>query len=390
MSTDPAARHRAIEARQHLNIFISLTEETGEGPAVAVKDNVHVRGTVTTAGGTILTPEAQDHDAPVISRIRRNGCFVIGKTNMSEWALGTTSENSHYGPVRNPHDESLVAGGSSGGSAAAVAAGLCDWAIGSDTGGSIRIPASLCGVVGLMPTQGAVAMDGVIPVSETLDTLGPLAPDVSTAARALEMMSELDGLMAEAPPDLADIKLGAPAGWVTGLDVDTARVWDDLRVREVPFPDLSVLGTLGGRILVAEASAYHAKWLGDQPERYGPDVRARLMEGTRISAVEYLTALKERPLAMESADRDMQGLDALIVPATPRVAPRVGEGAGPVELSVFTRPFNTTGQPVICVPVPGSGLPVGIQVVGRIGREASLVAVARALEKGFHGRKEVG
>src|SRR6266550_4339086 len=155
-----SARQRILE-RAELNAFISVSSEEGRGTVVAVKDLVDVAGMVTTAGGVILPNEPAERDAPVVARIRRQGCVVVGKTNLHEFAFGVTSNNPHYGAVRNPHDPTRVAGGSSGGSAAAVAAGMCDWAIGSDTGGSIRIPASFCGVVGFKPTIGSVDMDRV-------------------------------------------------------------------------------------------------------------------------------------------------------------------------------------------------------------------------------------
>src|SRR5437868_10914537 len=151
-----AARRRSAE-RAELNAFISLTEETGDGPVVAVKDLVDVRGTVTTAGGVLLPNERAEVDAPLIGEIRRHGCVVVGKTNLHEWAFGITSNNPHHGAVRNPRDPERIPGGSSGGSAAAVVAGMCDWAVGSDTGGSIRIPAGLCGCVGIKPTFGMVS-----------------------------------------------------------------------------------------------------------------------------------------------------------------------------------------------------------------------------------------
>src|SRR5216684_3475570 len=180
---------RQIEARAELQAFISTSSEQGAGTVVAVKDLVDVAGMVTTAGGIILPNEPAERDAPVIDAIRARGCVVVGKTNLHEFAFGVTSVNPHFGAVLNPHDPSRVAGGSSGGSAVAVATGMCDWAIGSDTGGSIRIPSALCGVVGFKPALGSIDVAGVIPLSHSLDTLGPIAPDVASAAAAYSMMS---------------------------------------------------------------------------------------------------------------------------------------------------------------------------------------------------------
>src|SRR6267378_8127633 len=208
-----------IEEQADLHAFISTSNEDGVGTVVAVKDLVDVAGMVTTAGGVILPNEPAERDAPVVERIRREGCVIVGKTNLHEFAFGVTSANPHYGAVRNPHDPTRVAGGSSGGSAVAVAAGMCDWAIGSDTGGSIRIPASLCGVVGFKPTLGSIDIGGVIPVSRSLDTLGPMAADVAGVTRVYLIMS---GEKASAEP-VREPKLAVPAGWVLDLDAPTER-----------------------------------------------------------------------------------------------------------------------------------------------------------------------
>src|SRR5579859_2707428 len=216
------ARQR-IAARPELKAFISLTRETGDGPVVAVKDLVDVRGTVTTGGSVLLPAEPAEVDAPLIGEIRRHGCVVVGKTNLHEWAFGITSNNPHYGAVRNPRDESRIPGGSSGGSAAAVVAGMCDWAVGSDTGGSIRIPAGLCGCVGFKPTIGMISTEGVVPLSRSLDTIGPLAPEVRAAAAAVEMMSGLDGIV---PKRLrGGYRLAVPQGWFEDLDEETRAAW---------------------------------------------------------------------------------------------------------------------------------------------------------------------
>src|SRR5215831_9505637 len=156
---------RRIEQHRDLHAFISVSDETGDGPVVAVKDLIDVQGTVTTAGGILLPPTPAGSDAPVVGRLREQGCVMVGKTNLHEFAYGVTSVNPHYGAVLNPHDHERLAGGSSGGSAVAVATGMCDWAIGSDTGGSIRIPSGLCGTVGFKPAFGSIDTTGVIPLS---------------------------------------------------------------------------------------------------------------------------------------------------------------------------------------------------------------------------------
>src|SRR5215831_16479615 len=222
--TSADARER-IRAHADLNAFISLTDEEGDGPIVGVKDLVDVRGTITTAGGSFVPAAPADQDAPLVRRMREFGCVVIGKTNLHEWAFGVTSQNPHHGGVRNPRAPDRIPGGSSGGSAAAVAADLCDWAIGSDTGGSIRIPASFCGVVGFKPTIGSVETEGVVPLSRSLDTLGPIAPDVRSAVTALEMMTGWTGLLPASPRPLAALRVAAARGWDEGLDPELAAAY---------------------------------------------------------------------------------------------------------------------------------------------------------------------
>jgi Asp-tRNA(Asn)/Glu-tRNA(Gln) amidotransferase A subunit family amidase len=367
------ARARARE-RSELNAFISLSEERGDGIVVAVKDLVDVKGMVTTAGGAILPATPAGDDAPVVKRIRREGCVVVGKTNLHEFAYGVTSFNPHFGTVRNPHDPTRAAGGSSGGSAVAVAAGMCDWAIGTDTGGSIRIPASLCGVAGFKPNIGSIDTTGVVPLSWSLDTLGPLAPDIAAAARAYTMMSgELIDLDHLQPP-----KLAVPAGWVADLDEPTAKAWSTVSrgLPEIEFVDRNRLFRAGLTILLVEAATFHRRWAAECPEKYGADVLAHLRRGLGIAGVDFVEAVRERRSLQAAASAAMVEIDALLLPATAIVAPPVDAGNEVREpLSRFTRPFNTTGQPVAVLPAPSSGLPVGMQVVGRTNEGALRAAL---------------
>ena len=347
-----------------LNAFISRSNENGKGEAVAVKDLVDVKGMVTTAGGIILPEVPAADDAPVIARLRQAGCVIVGKANLHEFAYGVTNVNPHYGTARNPHDPSRVSGGSSGGSAVAVAAEMCDWAIGSDTGGSIRIPGSLCGVAGFKPAFGSIDIAGVMPLSWSLDTLGPMARDIATVARAYTLMSgesiDLGGV--EKP------RLAVPAGWVTGLDEATERAWRAVShgVPEIRFVDREPLFRSGLTILQAEAATVHRRWAAETPEKYGADVLQHIRRGLEISAVDYIAALRERPRLQAQAEQAMADVDALILPATAIVAPPVDAGNEVREpLARFTRPFNTTWQPVAVLPARVEGLPVGIQVVGR-------------------------
>jgi aspartyl-tRNA(Asn)/glutamyl-tRNA(Gln) amidotransferase subunit A len=372
---------RRIEERKDLHAFISISAEDGVGTVVAVKDLVDVAGMVTTAGGVILPNDPARHDAPVIQSIRKEGCVIVGKTNLHEFAYGVTSVNPHYGAVRNPHDPSRVAGGSSGGSAVAVAAGMCDWAVGSDTGGSIRVPASLCGVVGFKPAFGTIDTSGVIPLSWSLDTLGPMAPDVEAAARAFEMMSG----QAVSLEQLGKPRIAVPAGWVSGLDEPTERAWRLVSqgLPEIDFVDRDLLFSAGLTILLVEAATYHRRWADDFPEKYGSDVLGHIRRGLGILAVDFEEAMRERPNLQQAAARAMEGIDALLLPATAIVAPPVDSGNEVREpLARFTRPFNTTGQPVVALPAPVRGLPVGMQVVARTNAEA--LRAALWLEREWH------
>jgi Asp-tRNA(Asn)/Glu-tRNA(Gln) amidotransferase A subunit family amidase len=378
-----AAARRRIEERKELNAFISISDEDGSGTVVAVKDLVDVAGMVTTAGGVILPDVPALNDAPVVESIRRAGCVVVGKTNLHEFAYGVTSANPHFGTVRNPRDPGRVAGGSSGGSAVAVAAGMCDWAIGSDTGGSIRIPASLCGVTGFKPALGTFDMAGVIPLSRSLDTLGPMAPDVSSAARAFEMM----GGEAVRSDRLEKPRLGVPAGWVADLDPPTAAAWRLVSegLGEVRFVEREPLFRVGLSILLVEAAAYHRRWVSESPQKYGADVLQHLQRGLAVLAVDFADAQVELARLREEAIRAMDGIDALVLPATAIVAPPVDSGNEVREpLARFTRPFNATGQPVVALPAPVNGLPVGIQVVGR--NNAGTLRAAMWLEREWRGR----
>jgi Asp-tRNA(Asn)/Glu-tRNA(Gln) amidotransferase A subunit family amidase len=346
-----------------LNAFISMSEETGAGDRVAVKDLVDVRGMVTTAGGIILPNVPATDDAPVIKRLRTHGCVMVGKANLHEFAYGVTSVNPHYGTVLNPHDTSRVAGGSSGGSAAAVAAGMCDWSVGSDTGGSIRVPSSLCGVPGFKPRFGSIEMGGVIPLARSLDTLGPIGPDIATVARAYTMMSGEEVSL----EDLREPRLAVPSGWVRDLDEQTAAAWKSVSVGipEIDFGERESLHQTGLTILLFEAAQFHRRWATEMPEKYGADVLRLIRLGFEVSEADYVQALASRAELAEAAIGKMDGVDALLLPATAIVAPPIDAGHEVREqLARFTRPFNTTQQPVAVLPAPVDGLPVGIQVAG--------------------------
>ncbi len=384
------ARERAARAAG-LNAFISFTKERGPGPAVAVKDLIDVRGVPTTGGGVILPREPAAADAEVVTRIRAAGCGVVGKTNLFEWAYGASSRNPHFGDVRNPRDPGRSAGGSSSGSAAAVAAGLCDWAIGTDTAGSVRVPAAFCGIVGFRPSHGSVPTGNVIPLSPTLDTVGVLAPSVRVAAEALAVLAGQPAPAWARDEGAPRWRLAIPAGWITGLDEQTARVWAQVSdgLASVGLPDLVRMHELAITIQSAEATAFHRDWMRRWPDRYGPDVLARLEAGIEVRAVDYLLAREEIAGLREAVQAALDDCDALVLPATTVVAPAADAPEDRAALLRFTRPFSLTGHPAIVIPAPAAGLAVGIQLVGKIGGDLRLAEVARTLERSW-GESGIG
>jgi aspartyl-tRNA(Asn)/glutamyl-tRNA(Gln) amidotransferase subunit A len=380
------------------------------GIPISLKDNIYTEDVRTTAGSRILGKFIPQHDAVVVKQAKEAGAVILGKTNMHEFAYGVTSNNPHYGPVHNPWDLSRIPGGSSGGSAAAVAAGLCFGSIGSDTGGSIRIPAALCGIVGLKPTLGRVSVDGVIPLSPRLDCVGPLARTVHDTALLLEPI--LPRVKGEPSPRALKnsaakprkLRLGIPKEFF--LDVvshDVYAVFEEaLRIlkkqratfKEISLSLLSETEDAGNQIAWAEATHYHqqAGWFPSRAADYGDDVRSRIEMGTKVSATTYLSALELREkfiqqfhLALEDAR-----IDALVVPTTPITAPligqesiRLGNQSTRALLLRANRPANLAGVPAISVPCGFShaGLPVGLQLIGAVADEHLLLQVAHLFDR---------
>jgi aspartyl-tRNA(Asn)/glutamyl-tRNA(Gln) amidotransferase subunit A len=369
-----------IHEHEHLNAFIAVADEPGEGGAVAVKDLIDVRGFATTGGGAVLPKVPATTDAPLVRRIRDAGNWIVGKTNLYEWAYGCASTNPYFGDVGNPRDPTRSAGGSSSGSAGAVGAGLCDWAVGTDTAGSVRIPASLCGVVGYKPTYGLVDTEGVIPLSRSLDTVGALAPSVRVVAAAVAVMSGTD--LTPEQPVPGPFRLATPEGWIEGLDPETSRVWQQVSsgLPSIALPDRTAMRDVLAAIQPPESAAFHREWLARWPERYSDDLRHKLQVGMGVAAVDYLRAREEQVGMRALVEEALAPWDALLLPATAVVAPPVHAPEVRDPLLRFTRPFSLTGHPVIVIPAPTHGLPVGIQVVGHHGRDAELIQVATALE----------
>lgn len=415
---------RIAESEPRLNAFVAVTGQSAlaearvaereisqgayrgplHGIPVSLKDLFDVAGVPTTAGGGFPVGPAHE-DSAVAERLRSSGAVLIGKTLLHEFAFGVTSVNPHFGAVGNPWAPDRIAGGSSGGSAAAVAAGCGFGSIGSDTGGSIRIPAALCGVVGLKPTRGRVSLRGAVPLSWTLDHAGPLARTVRDAAllyRATAGHDPRDPASRDAAYEdvLEELDGGADglrlAVWEAGLaqaDPDVAAAVraaiDALatagaRVSEVTLPRADELLATQLTIIGTDAYAYHRERFDAEPGRYGEDVRARIARGKATTGAAYASARRTRSEIRAAFDALLGSYDALALPVTVTTAPR-REGTDAVataaRLTALTSPFNLTGLPAIAIPCGlAGGLPVGLQLVGARWREARLLRVARAYE----------
>ncbi len=382
------------------------------GIPISLKDNIYTKDVRTTGGSQILREFVPLQDAPVVTALKKAGAVILGKTNMHEFAYGVTTDNPHFGPTRNPWDLQRIPGGSSGGSAAALAAGLCYGSVGTDTGGSIRIPASLCGVVGLKPGLGRVHMEDVIPLSPTLDFVGPLARTVEDAALILAPIflkgkgegDVVPGRVSSLPGRRP--RLGIPREFfLEVLDPEVEAAFETAigilkkrgaRFTDVSLPQLMETEDAGNHIAWAEATLYHqnAGWYPEHAAEYGEDVRARLEMGTKVTAVAYLRALETREKFMESfrgvlAENE---LDALVVPTTPITAPRLGEDAVTLKgathptrglLLRLNRPANLAGVPAMSVPcgLTKNGLPVGLQLIAGWTEEPLLLEIAREFER---------
>ena len=348
---------------------------------VAIKDVIDLAGSVTTCGSPLDAPRSA-RDAQVVERLRDAGCSVVGKTNLQPWAFGVTSANPYWGDVQNPADPSRIPGGSSGGSAVAVAAEMCDWAIGTDTGGSVRIPAALCGVVGFKPTNGAIDLSGIVPLAPSLDCVGILARDVDSTERAFDVVRSQNDDTEREPGLTGRPRLAIPAGWLADLDTPVTEMWQRISdgIEVVAFPERRSLARTGMTILLVEAASVHAQRLEEQPWLFPPTVRDAIERGASIPHAEYEAALDARASAMIAADDAMAGIDALLLPTVGRTAPRRTEPIRDADLTRYTLPFNVTAQPAVSLPVGSGGLPIGMELVGRRGLDRSLISTARAVE----------
>lgn len=372
------------------------------GVPVSVKDLIDVRGTVTSAASAVRAsaPPALA-DAQAIAHLRTAGAVLVGKTNLHEFALGTTCEDSAFGVVRNPLDTTRSAGGSSGGSAVSVATGMALASVGTDTGGSIRIPAAACGIVGLKPSYGEVDVDGVIPLSPRLDHVGPLTQSVVDAWMLFRALAGEPRPDPRAPAAPADVRLTLLREYFCDrLDDDVAKVFDaaidalrraGMRIANGSIPHAYATAAVYLKIAPREAFQQHRQTLDAMPDKYTPAVRQRLELGRTISEDDFRQALEVEAVMRDEVDATLADCDTLVLPTLPIPAPtigvetvRIGHVEEPVRAMTLrnTQLFNLTGHPAISLPcgTTRSGLPVGLQLVGARGRTDALVRFAMACE----------
>jgi len=409
-------RDQALQAAEAADHMLRAGQDLGplHGVPINVKDIFATKGIRTTAGSKILGEWVPDEDATVITCLLRAGALLVGKTNMHEFAFGVTTENPFYGVTRNPWDPERVPGGSSGGSGASVAAGMGYATLGTDTGGSIRIPAALCGIVGLKPTYGRVSRHGVVPLSWSLDHVGPLTRTAEDAAIVLQAIAghdtkdpassrqPVDDYLATINAPIDRLTIGVPAGpfWdpIQPEVASAARAGIDVlkglgvTVVEVEFPWADQLPLLQP-IILSEAAAYHHHWLqGPEAADYSSQLKTGLMQGAIIPAVDYVNAQRLRGDLRSDARDLFSRIDALAMPTLPIVAPKIGESrldVGGTELETtraLTRnmsPFNLLGFPALTVPCgfDSHGLPVGLQIAGRPFEEDLILRIGHAYQQ---------
>jgi aspartyl-tRNA(Asn)/glutamyl-tRNA(Gln) amidotransferase subunit A len=415
-----------------LKTFITLTEESAKttarradeeltrgfdrgplhGIPVAVKDVFCTQGVRTTCGSKIFADHVPEYDSAVVEKLQAAGAVLVGKTNMHELAYGITSSNPHFGTVRNPWDLDRIPGGSSGGSGSAVGANMVFMAMGSDTGGSIRIPASFCGTVGLKPTFGRVSRYGVMPLDFSLDHMGPLTRSVRDAALTLNALGgfdprdetssrqPLENYLPAKNVSIRDVRIGLPENfYFDRLDPAVAKAVRRMEetaqslgatVTPVLLPDIMEINTIGRIILLAEASALMERHL-PQRDNFGSDVLALLDQGRLLPATDYINAQRLRRLIRQQFQAVWEQVDCLLTPTTPTPAPKIGQatlrfGDGEEEVRIATtrlvRAINVLGLPALSMPCgfDSQGLPLGLQIIGRPFQEALILRVGAALE----------
>jgi aspartyl-tRNA(Asn)/glutamyl-tRNA(Gln) amidotransferase subunit A len=431
--------HRIARWQPHLNAFMAIEANEAlksadeadaalakgalrgplHGVPLAHKDMYYEAGKVVTCGSRIRRDFVATSTSTALQRLKDAGTIRLGSLQMAEFAYGPTGHNSHYGAVHNPFALHHITGGSSSGSGAAVAARLTFAALGSDTGGSIRMPAHFCGVTGLKTTVGRVSRAGAMPLSQSLDTVGPLARTAEDCAVLLGLTAGADPedptAVSESVPDYAaattesikGLTIGVPtAFYVDDLDAEVAGVLDatiavfrreGANIVRVELPDQRQLSAASQLVLAVEAAAFHKRWMIERAQDYGPQVLMRLQNGLAIPGVSYLEALRWRGAALAAFLAAVKGVDALLAPVSPVPAPTIAEsdaGNSPdaealiQRLTRFTRPINYLGLPSLSIPsgFTKAGLPVGMQLVGRSFDEAMLLRVGAAFQRAtdFH------
>jgi aspartyl-tRNA(Asn)/glutamyl-tRNA(Gln) amidotransferase subunit A len=393
------------------------------GIPITLKDNIWTRGIRSTAGSKILRDFIPKEDSTVARKLARAGAVMLGKTNLNEFAYGITGGNEHYGPAHNPWALDRISGGSSAGSAVAIAAGLCAASIGTDTGGSIRVPSAFCGTVGLKPTFGRVSVFGTMPLSPTFDHVGPLARSVADAALLLGLIAGRDSLDSTSSQKrvenfrgalrkpLRKFRLGRPREhYWEKLDPEVRRATEaalrDMQkrgaaVHEVSFPHLKESLDAATDISLAEALHVHeaAGYFPSRAAEYGEEVRQRIEAGGKVPANRYLAGFDVRKKLLTEFDAAFQNVDAIVAPTVPVPAPLIGAESVQIEgeqvgvrLAIVghSRPANFTGLPAISIPCgfTRAGLPVGLQLIGRAFDEATLLRIAYSYEceQDWHSR----
>jgi aspartyl-tRNA(Asn)/glutamyl-tRNA(Gln) amidotransferase subunit A len=436
-----ACLHRIAQWQPHLNAFMAIESEPAlkaataadeelakgdikgplHGVPLAHKDMYYDAGHVSTCGSLIRRDFVATTTSTALQRLKDAGTVRLGTLQMAEFAYGPTGHNAHYGAVHNPWKHGHVTGGSSSGSGAAVAARLTFAALGSDTGGSIRMPAHFCGVTGLKVTWGRVSRAGAMPLSQSLDTVGPLAQTAEDCALLLGLMAGLDpedptasaapvqDYLAATKASLKGLRIGVPKSfYVDDLDADVAKALDatiatlkaeGADVVQVGLTDHRQLSAASQIVLAVEAAAFHKRWLIERPQDYGPQVLMRLQNALAVSGVTYLEALRWRGAALAAHIAATSGADAVIAPVSPVAAPSIAEsdiGAGQnaeaviQRLTRFTRPINYLGLPSLAIPCgfSSSGLPIGMQLIGRSFDEATVLTIGAAFQRAtdFHAK----
>jgi aspartyl-tRNA(Asn)/glutamyl-tRNA(Gln) amidotransferase subunit A len=410
-----------ITKHSNLNAFITVTADAARARAsamdaelshgidrgpmhgipIAHKDLVYTKGVRTSGGSKIFENFVPDHDADIAINLDKAGTVMVGKTNLHEFAYGITSSNPHFGPVRNPWDTDRIPGGSSGGSGAAVAAGILTMATGTDTGGSIRIPASFCGVTGLKPTFGLISKRGVMPLGWTMDHMGPLTKTVRDAAVSFQAMQGFKmGYVPPAHVDIKDLRIGLPTNYY--FDKLDLEVSESIRkavqtaaalgakIVDIQVPDIDALNVIGRVLLLAEATSVHQAHIARRSE-IGPDVMTLLDQGRLISAADYTDAQRLRRIYIREFSKLWSQVDCIFTPTTPTPAPKIGQmtmkvGDTDEDVRLATtrlmRAVNVLGIPALSIPsgFSKSGLPIGLQILAAPRAEDTLLRIGAAIE----------